>query len=223
VCWIQPPIKAPGIQGAEAPIARSAQESDQLDRKRKRVSKCQLLLPLIPLLQALRRLPKFTESFRIRCCSQPKMQYWRKRPQRALVSFPHCRLVPRQLPRRYLLRSSAMWQLNPVNPPCSPLQRGPWPCWLYVVCCASAWRHADRLETANPCFCQALLMEISMHAHVPVPQPVPPLPGTDVPNKVPPLIVPPEPGIPPGLDEPPPPEPVFPIREPGTRPPPQAV
>ena len=61
-----------------------------------------------------------------------------------------------------------------------------------------------------------------MHAHVPVPQPVPPFPGTDVPNKVPPLIVPPEPGTPPEVNEPPL-EPVFPIREPGTHSPPQAV
>jgi Wiskott-Aldrich syndrome protein len=40
---------------------------------------------------------------------------------------------------------------------------------------------------------------------------------------LPPLIVPPEPGTPPDVHEPPPQAPVFPIREPGVRPPPQAV
>ena len=53
-----------------------------------------------------------------------------------------------------------------------------------------------------------------MPVNIPVPQPSPGVPGTDVPVKSPPIIVPPDTEIPLGVNEPPPPEPLFPIREP---------
>jgi hypothetical protein len=53
-----------------------------------------------------------------------------------------------------------------------------------------------------------------MPVNVPVPEPIPGIPGTDVPVKSPPIIVPPGTGIPPEVNEPPPSEPMFPIREP---------
>ncbi len=58
---------------------------------------------------------------------------------------------------------------------------------------------------------------------VPVPQPPPGVPGTHIPEEMPPLIIPPERGVPPPVTDPVPPEPTLPIREPGTRSPPQAL
>lgn len=62
-----------------------------------------------------------------------------------------------------------------------------------------------------------------MHANETVPQPAPGAPGIHIPEEMPPLIVPPEPGLPPEINDPVPPEPKLPIREPGTRSPPQAL
>lgn len=61
-----------------------------------------------------------------------------------------------------------------------------------------------------------------LHLHVPVPQPSPGAP-IHVPDEAPPLIIPPEPGTPPEVTDPLPAEPTFPIREPGTHVPPQAM